>query len=522
MKIKLLHQVLKNSSKKFPDKIAILDKDKSITYKDLDNKSDYIKNLILEKLKINKSVVGVFTEKSINSILAFLGVLKSGSSYIPIDSYYLPIDRIKKIIFMSEMKLIITDEKNYKRLVKILNEIKKELKYDIKIINIDNVDYSNELIKVNNSINIEENDLAYILYTSGSTGMPKGVMISHLNACTFVNWAVDYFKPLSNDVFSNFASFSFDLSVFDMYVSIMVGAKLSIIPNNILINPKWVLNWITKNEITIMYTVPSLWINLIDYTKLNELSFNKLEKILFAGEVFNKKYLKKLMNMYGNCRFFNLYGPTETNVCTYYEVEKSILKNDTPIPIGYLCSGLKSKVVDEKNEEVDIGDKGELLICGDIVTCGYYLENRNDIFTIFYENNKENSYYRTGDIVKKIDNKLLEYVGRKDNMIKHMGFRIELNEIERCILMHDSIKEAVVIQIDLGYRKVLSSILKVDNEENFSQISIKKFIGEILPSYMIPEYLFILENMPINNNGKIDRKKIESFVKSKFLENGDG
>ncbi|MEN8906567.1 MAG: amino acid adenylation domain-containing protein [Clostridiales bacterium] len=523
MKSSLIHQFLNNSIEKYPDKIAVEDSNSTITYRMLNDKSDYLSKLFLENNIREEKVVGVFMNKSINSIISFLGILKSGGAYIPFDNYYSPMNRVKKIIYKSKVNIIITDNKNFDKISKALKADEITIGKKIKLINIDKISYSSKN-NFNIDIKVDKNDLAYVLYTSGSTGTPKGVMISHLNATTFINWSISYFKPSKNDIFSNFASFTFDLSVFDIYVSLACGAKLCILPFELSNNPRWILKWICEKNITFMYTVPSVWINLINYTNLKNTKMEKLSKVLFAGEVFHPKYLKELMISIPKASFYNLYGPTETNVCTYYDVQNINEIKNKPIPIGKACGDIKTLVINEENTEVSIGCEGELIVSGDIVSKGYYLDEINT-YKSFIKNpvdkNDKRIFYKTGDIVKKLNDNNYEYINRKDNMVKHAGFRIELIEIENVILNYATVREVVVISItdEKKIKNYLCAVIEVTENKKLSVVDLKEYIGEKIPKYMIPEVIINIDKIPKNLHGKIDRQKINDFVKSSLKMN---
>lgn len=538
MIIQTLNEIITQSARRFPDKAAIEYNSEKITYKQLDLWSNRLGNLLKQNGFKSKETALVCMEKSIESIVSFIGVLKMGGSYIPVDDQYSPMQRIVAIIKHSKTQFIITNVDNWKKLyesIKKENDIK-----NLKVIFIDGVfagkrirdsyDGRNEKMtfyfltdKISDKLmeieRIEKSDLAYVLYTSGSTGIPKGVMITHQNAASFINWAKDCFNPIEKDVFSSHAPFHFDLSVFDIYVSLLCGATLKLVPFEVTKNPRALIKWIEKSEITFWYSVPTVWTSILNYAKIDPEKFTKIKNILFAGETFPPKYLKKLMEILPNPSYYNLYGPTETNVCTYYKIPSIDAINGQSPPIGKACSNSKIYVLDDDLSPVDIGGVGELHVLGDTVTPGYY-KNEEKTKKVFVKSpflkDVDALLYKTGDVVKRIDSENFLYIGRKDLMVKYLGFRVEIQEIEEKLLQHDKVEEAVVVPLiekDKSVTSLIGYIKLFESRSNDSILKIKGYLAESLPVYMIPEKLLIMEDIPKNANGKIDRQKIASIAR---------
>ncbi|HEX2924825.1 MAG TPA: amino acid adenylation domain-containing protein [Ruminiclostridium sp.] len=530
----LLQHLLEETSSKYPDKNAIVSGQDTITYKSLDEKSCCLANMLFNMGFKPRNVVGVYLPKSIEAIISVFAILKAGGAYIPLDSCYSPQARINKIISLSEMEYVISNTLQWKSMLDSLGDDKAMLE-KIKVIFLDKLDfpgksvtlepvgidfgencfyYDESMIHVSlQSTNITDTDLAYILYTSGSTGTPKGVMLTHLNAMTFINWSLSYFKPKGNDIFSNFAPLHFDLSIFDIYVSIAAGGCLNIVPFQISSNPRALLEWISKSKITYMYSVPSVWVSILNYTNIKQDDLPELKKVLFAGEVFPPKYLNKLMEILPQASFYNLYGPTETNVCMYYHVKSRDEVNDRPVPIGSACENTEILVLNENDLPVNEGEEGELLVRGSIVTQGYYKERERTLSAfrrspLGIHNGK--LFYKTGDIVRKCADDIYEFVGRKDFMVKCSGFRVELQEIEHALYQNETIEEAVVVPVTSCRKDTVSicAVVKMREGSSFSVSGIKNFLVGILPKYMIPESIECIEELPKNSNGKVDRVKI--------------
>lgn len=354
-------------------------------------------------------------------------------------------------------------------------------------------------------------DLAYILYTSGSTGQPKGVMISHLAAFTFINWAHDEFKVSSTDVLANHAPLHFDLSVFDIYVSVKAGARLVLVPQQYSTFPVMLTKLICEEKITIWYSVPSALILMLTKGGFAKNELTALRLILFAGEVFPIKYLRQLREAVQS-RLCNLYGPTETNVCTFYDA--SLLENDRqlPVPIGKAISDYEIIVLKKDGSIALKNEEGELCARGPGLMSGYWGDEEktnqllvsNPLQKQFHE-----KIYRTGDLVTVNDDGDFIYISRIDNMIKSRGYRIELGEIESILYAQSHISEVAVIAIpdeDITNR-IVAYI--VSSEKKLTTNIVLKYCGERLPKYMVPEYLEIRECLPKTSTGKIDKNSLK-------------
>ncbi|HEX3044760.1 MAG TPA: amino acid adenylation domain-containing protein [Bacillota bacterium] len=536
----LLQHYLARSVDQYPHKTAIISGSNSIDYQTLSEKSNRLANQLISIGFEPRNPIGILLPKSIEAVISIFGILKAGGCYIPLDSQYAPLARIQNIIQLSELRYLISNREQWQGLVSQLAKDEMTLIQDIKVILVDGL-----LEDANNPIPADadngptgvafydptlpgslteeppmtDDDLAYVLYTSGSTGIPKGVMLTHRNALTFVDWALSCFKPHDTDVFANVAPLHFDLSVFDIYVSLACGACLQLLPYEISSNPRLLLNWIREQEITYFYSVPSIWVSILNYTDLKPDHLPALTHILFAGEVFPPKQLKSLMQLLPRAAYYNLYGPTETNVCTYYEVQDLKEITDRPVPIGRACANTEVMVLKDDHTLAGPGEVGELLVKGSIVTKGYY-KNPERTIAAFKRSplpyHQGALFYQTGDIVRIIAPGLYQYIGRRDGMVKLAGFRIELPEVEQALLQHPSVQEAVVVPVYDQERTRVSSLaafITTQNGAPVKVIALKEFLVQLLPKYMIPETIEIIAEMPKNANGKADRQRLAAQVK---------
>ncbi|MEO8411026.1 MAG: amino acid adenylation domain-containing protein, partial [Propionivibrio sp.] len=366
------------------------------------------------------------------------------------------------------------------------------------------------------SVRNHPHDLAYILYTSGSTGKPKGVMLSHENAVSFVDWCSESFAPTASDRFSSHAPFHFDLSILDLHVCLKHGATLVLIGEDIGKDAPRLARLIADERISIWYSAPSILALLAQFGDLARHDYSALRQVLFAGEVFPVKHLRTLCELWPKPRYFNLYGPTETNVCTWYEVRLPVPpERNTPYPIGTVCSHLHARVLDAAGATVARGSEGELAIAGPGVMQGYWALPEQTAKG-FFKDAAGTAWYRTGDIVTETNNGCEDgcytYLGRRDRMVKRRGYRVELGEIEAGLYRHARIKEAAVLAFADDQAGIsITAFLSSHEEKRPSLIEIKRFCAENLPLYMIPDKFAWFDSLPKTSTDKIDYQRLKEM-----------
>lgn len=482
--------------KEYKNNIALVENSKSISYLELSNMVNSIANAISSQ-KIYNSRIAIMCRKSSLMVAGLLGILKSGNCYIPIDPDY-PTDRIQYILDNSESSLFITT-----------SDLENNFEYDTKII-LDKIDLAKNMdFKDKSSPEL----LAYMIYTSGTTGKPKGVKIKHKNIVNTLIWRKTFYEFSSNDSVLQIPSFSFDSSVEDIFTPLISGAKL-VIPSSNKIDINSLVNDIEKNNITHFLVVPSLYKILL--TEKSD-SLKNMSIITIAGESFPISLIKEHFEKLPNVRIVNEYGPTENSVCsTYYELSK----NDNIIFIGNPISNCYAYCLDNNLNLLPLGSEGELYVSGPGVADGYF--NKEDLTKErFIPNPFVNglTMYKTGDIVKLHYNRLLEFIGRKDNQIKLHGFRIELKEIENVILENHLVQDVyVVIKNQSNGRNILMAYI-TSQSKNIDVNQIYSMLREKLPYYMIP-IIMQIEKFPLTPNGKIDNKQLPlpNIYKKTFSE----
>lgn len=499
----LIQDLLERSAAGKPGNPAVRAGGHSISYRDLHGRSSYLASQLRENGCKPGDKIALLLDKSIEAIMAIFGILKSGAAYIPLDSDS-PVNRLEYIARNINTRVIITNPKNQPAADQIASGIKQ-----VKILFIDSLlkEYTGNPGQPADP-GCSENDTAFILYTSGSTGVPKGVEISHRNALSFINWAHNYFRVNSKDVFSSHAPFHFDLSVFDLFVSIKAGAEICLIPKVLSSFPLSLADFIEKNRITIWYSVPGVLVNLVLNVKEFKTKLQSIRKLIYAGENFPVKYLKNIISQLSKTEFYNLYGPTETNVITYYKIRRNSQYLHSHIPLGCPCPYAEIKVVDQQGNQVKPGQKGELIVKSASLMQGYANNEKATaqvIKILDFSNTGGEKYYFTGDIVKVLGNNFFQLAGRKDNMVKIKGFRIELEEIESILIKHGQVKECLVRVIKNNDRRDNELEALIVPHREIHKRDIISFLKSRLPIYMIPNQIHFYPEFKKNNRGKIDR-----------------
>jgi amino acid adenylation domain-containing protein len=505
MKINLI-EYFERTVDLFPDKLAISDNTSSLNFKDLEQKAQFLAMQISSKYKLHNKPIAVYLPKTNDSILTFIATLYSGNCYAPLDTKN-PINRIESILKVLNPLCIITNN-NY-----IENLKKCDLK--IQIINLDELDFDNHVDINFNYQKCIDTDPAYIIHTSGSTGVPKGVVISHRSIFDYINWAIDTFNITENEVIGNQAPFIFDNSTLDIYLMMFTGATLYLIPEQMFMFPAKLLDFVEINKINFIFWVPSVLINVANLKLLDSIKIQSLKKVLFAGEVMPTQHLNYwIQNLHKDVLFANLYGPTEITVdCTFYIIDR-VIHDDEVLPIGKPCRNSDILILNEKNNLCKTEELGELCVRGSSIALGYW-NNFERTNSVFIQNPLNKSFpekiYRTGDIVFTNKKNEIIFVGRKDFQIKHLGYRIELGEIEHSILsVFNSINACVL------YDQSKSEIVLI--YESGLEIPVTEFrikLNKVLSKYMIPTRYIKMDNLPLTTSGKIDRV----FLNKKIIEN---
>jgi amino acid adenylation domain-containing protein len=513
---RLLSELVEAAAARAPERPAVVDGDRSLTYAELDAVPNQLTHLLADRGVSRGDRVGLFLDKSLESLVGIYGVLKAGAAYVPLDPGA-PLTRLAYIAGNAGLRCLLTSTEkagDWAELARAPIETLVVLNGDVEpeaappgvdILGPAALDAYRDDPPV---VRCSPDDLAYILYTSGSTGDPKGVMLSHLNALGFVHWAADEFQVSERDRLSSHAPLHFDLSVFDLYAAARAGAAVVLVPPQISIFPVELARFMRDTEISVWYSVPSILTMLVLRGKLHEVELPTLRTILFAGEVFPTKYLHELMQLLPGVRFANLYGPTETNVCTWYEVPRFAGEPPDSIPIGKAITGVEVFAVTDDGRTAAPDEVGELYVRGPTVMHGYWGDAERTARSLEpSEGANGHRVYRTGDLARRDADGDWLYLGRRDTQIKSRGYRIELGEIELALNLHPDVVECAVIAVpdDVVTNRIKAFVVTRDA---VAEADLVGFCLDRLPRYMVPEFFEFRDELPKSSTGKIARKAL--------------
>ena len=513
-----LVQIIEDSASEFPEKEAFSFLNESISFKDLHKKSSQLSHYLV-RLGVKKGDrVGILMPRCLETCIAVYGILKSGAAYVPIDPF-LPNERANFLIQDCGIEHVITVPKQSKKIKKLISE--SNTLTSIVGVSVEGFNSTSwnaifeTSIKDYKPVTILGEDLSYILYTSGTTGTPKGIMHTHSSALAFAELVVDLYDFRSTDKVANVAPLHFDPSVLGYFSAPMAGATTVIIPDAHLKFPVSLADLMEKEKLTIWFSVPLVLVQLMLNGGIEKKNFLSLRWVLFSGEVFPTKQLRALMKIWPHAEYSNIYGPTELNQCTNYNLSTPPI-GDATIPIGTTWGNTEYKILDENDNEVTTGNEGLLVVRSATMMKGYWNNKVLTEKTLYKEvlvPGYEHVYYRTGDLVKLNDHGNLLFLGRKDRQIKFRGFRIEIDEIENTFLKHDDVIEAAVFLVNDNNEQKLTAALLLNKNSELTPIDLKKHANKYLPAYAVPETIEVLDAFPRTSSGKVNRKKIVNIIR---------
>lgn len=490
---------------RLPDKVAFANESEGLTFKQVYDKSRAIGSFLHKNNLYNKPVV-VFMKKHPNTICAFFGVIYSGNYYVPLDEE-MPRHRIELIFKTLKPQAIICDEDTREMVDSFDFDGNAYLYSEISRSQIDDDALSSIRTKQ------IDTDPIYIVFTSGSTGIPKGVMACHRSVIDYIEHLCDVLKFDEDTVFGNQTPLYFDACLKEVYPTLKYGATTYIIPKQLFMFPLKLVEFLNRFKINTVCWVVSALTMISNFRTFETVIPEHLRTIAFASEVFPIKQFNLWRAALPNARFINLYGPTEvTGICCYYEVDREFGLDET-LPVGRPFKNTDIILLDENNKVPEKGEQGEICVRGTCLTLGYY-KNKEKTDEAFVQNPLNDLYpeliYRTGDIGKYNERGELVFLSRKDHQIKHMGHRIELGEIEVIVNMHPDVSTSCCIFDNDKKKIVLYYVGDVEAKD------ITAYIKEKLPRYMVPNTVKQLEAMPLTPNGKINRALLkEQYLQSK-------
>ncbi len=517
---RLMQNDLEENARRRPDAIAVLDGSRSISYGELSRLSDNLAKYLKRAGVSRQDRVVFILPRSVHCVTAILGILKADAVYVPLDPKA-PKERIARILDECRPAAVICDSSTILHLSGIsekapvvvpgpLSEFPEEFRSNAFSLE-DPADLGTQEPLCRNT----ETDLAYILYTSGSTGRPKGVQISHLNIRLYIDWAVECFGIDPGDRVLGTAPFHFDMSTFDIFASLRAGATFCIATEPLTLFPAKLVEFMEAQEVTIWKGVSSLLMYMARAGVVRKGRIPSLNRVLFAGESLSTAVLIEWMETFPEKKFFNIYGPTEaTGGSLYYRVP-GLPNPGERIPIGVPCkAGTRVCLLDEEGRPVPDGEAGELCIAGPSLSRGYFNDPEKTVASFISDpmsREPGERLYRTGDLALRRSDGNIEFIGRRDNQIKYMGYRIESEEIERHLMSVNGVREAAVFLIDSGVGEVQEIAAFLEGEATLDRRNIHGELKNLLPAYMIPKRFIYLEKLPRSDRGKIDRAALREL-----------
>jgi fengycin family lipopeptide synthetase B len=509
-------------TQKTPNAIAVLHGETQLTYAQLHRLSNRVARYLRAKGVGRNTLVGIMTDRNPLMLVGILGILKAGGAYVPLDPSY-PAERIRYILDHAEIGILLTQSSLTKQLQECLStklplhtlffldsgepipnlpDVTQVFETNCPDPDSDNIDFVNT-----------PDDLMTVLYTSGSTGRPKGVMLNHRGYMNRLEWMQNTFKLRQGDRVAQKTSFCFDISVWELFWTLMEGATICPVAREIVLNPWEFAQWMQDTKINVMHFVPSLFGEFISALEDESRTFPDLRWLIFSGEALPLSYIQRWCDRYGmETGLANLYGPTEASIdVTCHLITKR--PDAGTIPIGKAIDNVYLKILNERMQPVSPGEIGELWIGGIQLAKGYLKDPQRTAEAFRPNPFKEipgETLYRTGDLAKELSDGSLEYHGRTDNQVKIRGFRVELGEIESVLSTHPAVREAVVLAVDYGSEQK-RLIAWISGRETDTR-TIKQHLSRQLPYYTIPSQFHWLPSLPKNHNGKLDRKALPTLL----------
>lgn len=518
--IYLLPHTISNSASRFPSREAFRCGGKSLTFKEVDAKMNQLAAL-LHDIGIEKGDrIGIYLNRSIETAIAIHGIMHAGAVYVPLDPKA-PIDRTQFLIKDCGIKILITNN-SQRRNIKSIVETDVNLKAIIGVNETGNVPtflwekLGEQPKNFTPPFPILEKDIAYIMYTSGSTGNPKGIMHTHSSGLAYARLTAELYQLNEEDRIGNHAPIYFDISTLGYFTAPFVGACSVIVTDAHTVLPTSLSQLMETEKLTVWYSVPLAMIQMLQSGTLAEKDMSSLRWVLYGGEAFSPKYLCQLMTLWSDATFSNVYGPAEVNQCTFYNISTPPT-DAASIPLGEVWKNTEGIVLDENDEEIKIGE-GILCIRSATMMKGYWQQPELTERSFYRRKNNTNTYdtfYRTGDLVRLDEQGVLHFLGRKDHQIKIRGYRVELDSVEAILISNNAVAEAAVFSIRKNEEalQIEAAVILQPSVETTPE-ALTLFLKEKLPTYAIPEKITIVASFPRTGSGKVKRSKLIELLYS--------
>ena len=527
-----IHSAVSHFGRESPQRAALVCNGDSLSYAELDAASNRLANALMANACRPGDRVGIFMHKSLELGVAIYGVLKAGAVFVPLDPF-MPAERLRFIVDDCDIRHVVSADAMRDRLA-ALQDTAAAWIYGVgsadglNARNLNILDWQAIATQPDSApdVRIVDQDIAYIMYTSGSTGSPKGMMHSHHGSLSYARWGAQHVGLTATDRVASHAPLHFDLSIFDFFSTSQAGATVVLVPEPVT---KFAASWtayIDAQQISVVFTVPFTLLDMLERGALDERDLGSLRWILFGGEPLAASSLHALMTKLPGVRFTNVYGPAEAPSCTCYDVPPLPAEPEDPLPIGTASRNSADLIVDESDRECPTGEIGELCIRSSTLMRGYW--NRPDLNERAYLYRDGHGpfadvYYRTGDLVVRHADGLLRFLGRRDRMVKTRGHRVELDEVEACLNRHDDVAEAAVFDVPdgKGSRAIRAAVmLRHDGQADAAELS--RHLRRLLPGYAVPERIFLIDCLPRTSSGKIDRRAVAGQLAGSDAESAAG
>jgi amino acid adenylation domain-containing protein len=522
--IYLLHQMLAESANRYPDHEAFRFGNRALTYAELAQRSAQLARALQEQGIRRNDRVGVFLDKSLETLIAIYGIMTAGGAYVPLDPKS-PAARLVSIIEDCGLTGIILQDSRAGALAEaaaqtaVLRFVVGARVDSPGVHSISWEEMATQPAALLRPIRLMEDDLAYIMYTSGSTGKPKGIMHTHFSGLSYARMSAATYDVRHDDRLSNHSPLHFDMSTFDYLTVVLCGATTVIIPEAYTLFPVNLGKLIEAERLTIWYSVPFALVQLLTRGMIDERDLSSIRWVLYGGEPFPLGQLRALMERLPGARFSNVYGPAEVNQCTYYHLPPPSEWDAgwTNIPIGVVWDNAEGLIIDADGSEVAAGEIGELVVRTPTMMQGYWQRPdlndaafyRRDIFADYRA-----TYYHTGDLMRENADGLLEFFGRKDHQVKIRGFRVELAEIDTALSSHEAVEYGAAFVVPNPDGDTVAGAVMLHPSADVTADALIAHVRKRVPVYAVPSAIHFLKAMPRTGTGKIDRKALYAAVQS--------
>ncbi len=501
----LIHSPVEHYARLSPDRPAMACQGAEVTYGALDAASNQLANALIDHGLAPGDRVGIWMHKSLDLGTAIYGSLKAGGVFVPLDPF-LPTERLAFILEDCGIRHLVTSDLLVGRLDAIDSGLRPDVFGPVHESST-SWDHVRSYPASHPGVRLIDQDLGYLMYTSGSTGEPKGMMHTHHGSVSYARWGALHVGLQSTDRVASHAPLHFDLSIFDFFSTAQAGGTVVLVPEPVTKFPASWTRYVQDERISVVFTVPYTLMEMLERGAMEQTDLSSLRWILFGGEPFPPKHLRSLMAALPDVRFTNVYGPAEAPSCTCYDVPPDFPE---PVPIGTVSKNSVDLIVDENGDECGIGEEGELCIRSSTLTRGYW--NRPDLNARAFLRRDSGGpfphvYYRTGDVVVRREDGLLDFLGRRDRMIKTRGHRVELDDVELALGRQEGVVEAAVFAVPdgRGSRQIRAAVTlsgDVDPTELLQRLR------AVLPGYALPAAIVPTKELPRTTSGKIDHRQL--------------